>query len=223
MRDILESYSVNELKKEISKQNIKGYSKMKKSEIINLMMKHKDKFAYLKKKETKKKEEPKKKKEEQKPEPKKEMKKKEEPKPEPKKEMKKKEEPKKEMKKKEQPKTEMKKKEEFNIRKNILDFEEENKSWKQFLKDFKKGKSKFGRKIKPEEYEENKNELKKLLDETRILGNKLVSQDIKNESDYYKNLVKNFINERNKITRLYNKAQRRFNNLSYLLDYEKDK
>jgi len=75
MRDILQSYSVNELKKEISKQNIKGYSKMKKAEIINLMMKHKDKFTYLKKKEMKKKEEPKKK-EQPKPEPKKEKKKK---------------------------------------------------------------------------------------------------------------------------------------------------
>jgi len=53
MREILESYSSTELKKEISKTNIKGYSKMKKSEIVNLMLKNKDRFSHLKKKEKK--------------------------------------------------------------------------------------------------------------------------------------------------------------------------
>ena len=134
MRDILQSYSVNELKKEISKQNIKGYSKMKKAEIINLMMKHKDKFTYLKKKETKKKEQPKKK-EEQKPEPKKVMKKKEEPK----KVMKKKEEPKKEMKKKEEPKKKDEKlsdimKELENIEDKVFDKKFDLKNLKKIIK-----------------------------------------------------------------------------------------
>lgn len=46
---ILESHPVSVLKKEISKTNIKGYSKMKKSEIIDLMMKpeHKDRFHHI--------------------------------------------------------------------------------------------------------------------------------------------------------------------------------
>ena len=35
MKDILNSHSVSTLKKEISKTNIKGYSKMKKNEIVN--------------------------------------------------------------------------------------------------------------------------------------------------------------------------------------------
>jgi hypothetical protein len=52
-----------------------------------------------------------------------------------------------------------------------------------------------------------------------MLGNKLVKQDIRNESDFYKVLVKTFISERYKITRLYNKAKTKFNNLTYLLDY----
>ena len=120
-------------------------------------------------------------------------------------------------KKKEEPKKEEPK--QLDIQKNIVEFEEENKSWKQFLKDFKEGKTKFGTKIKPEDYEKNKIKLKKLLEKTEMLGNKLIKPDIRNESDFYKGLVKNFISERNKITRLYNKAKTRFNNLSYLLDY----
>jgi hypothetical protein len=55
MRDILNSYSASDLKKEISKYNkkvaIRGYSKMTKSELVNAMMKHQDTFNYLKKKE----------------------------------------------------------------------------------------------------------------------------------------------------------------------------
>jgi hypothetical protein len=48
-KKILESHPVSVLKKEISKTNIKGYSKMKKSEIIDLMMKpeHKDRFHHI--------------------------------------------------------------------------------------------------------------------------------------------------------------------------------
>jgi len=116
-------------------------------------------------------------------------------------------------------KEEPKKKEELDIQQDILSFEFENKNWKQFLKDFKMGKTKFGGKIKLEDYEKNKIKLKKLLEKTEKLGNKLVSQNIKNESDFYKGLVKTFISERNKITRIYNKAKTRFNNASYLLDY----
>ena len=66
--EILNSHSVSTLKKEISKTNIKGYSKMKKAEIISLMMKpeHSKRFSHIKikdktviKKEPKKEEKPK--------------------------------------------------------------------------------------------------------------------------------------------------------------------
>ena len=39
-REELESHPVTTLKKEISKTNIKGYSKMKKPEIVELMLKN---------------------------------------------------------------------------------------------------------------------------------------------------------------------------------------
>jgi len=54
MKDIFESHPVAVLKQEISKTNIKGYSKMKKAEVIELMMKNKDKFSYIKMAEKKK-------------------------------------------------------------------------------------------------------------------------------------------------------------------------
>ena len=49
-KEILNSYSVVELRKEVSKTNIKGYSKMKKSEVVELMMKpnNKPKFHHIK-------------------------------------------------------------------------------------------------------------------------------------------------------------------------------
>jgi len=52
-REILESYTVTDLRKEISKTNIKRYSSMKKSEVIELMKKpeHNSKFNHLKMKE----------------------------------------------------------------------------------------------------------------------------------------------------------------------------
>ena len=48
-RKILKSHPVSVLKKEISKTNIKGYSKMKKPELIDLMTKpeHADRFAHI--------------------------------------------------------------------------------------------------------------------------------------------------------------------------------
>ena len=55
MRDIFESHPVSVLKKEISKSNIKGYSKMKKKEVVDLMMKNKEKFSYIKMAEKKEK------------------------------------------------------------------------------------------------------------------------------------------------------------------------
>tara|TARA_Y100000004_G_scaffold50562_2_gene55775 strand:- start:792 stop:1409 length:618 start_codon:yes stop_codon:yes gene_type:complete len=57
-KETLQTYTINELKKEISKTNIKRYSTLKKNEVINLMLKkeHIDKFNHLKKKEPKKKE-----------------------------------------------------------------------------------------------------------------------------------------------------------------------
>ena len=49
-KEILTSYSVLELRKEVSKTNLKGYSKMKKSEVVELMMKpnNKPKFHHIK-------------------------------------------------------------------------------------------------------------------------------------------------------------------------------
>merc|ERR1711935_265836 len=47
MRETLNSHPTSTLKKEISKTNIKGYSKMKKAEIIELMMKNKDRFLHI--------------------------------------------------------------------------------------------------------------------------------------------------------------------------------
>ena len=47
-REILNSHPVSTLKKEISKTNIKGYSKMKKAEIVELMMKNKERFGHIK-------------------------------------------------------------------------------------------------------------------------------------------------------------------------------
>lgn len=55
MRDILNTYSATELKTEIKKYNaqfkaqmINGYSKMKKSELVDAILKKKDKFTHLK-------------------------------------------------------------------------------------------------------------------------------------------------------------------------------
>ena len=60
-REILNSHPISTLKKEISKTNVKGYSKMKKSEIVELMMKTPARFSHITMKEGKpKKEEPKK-------------------------------------------------------------------------------------------------------------------------------------------------------------------
>ena len=49
MKEILNSHPVANLKKEISKTNIKNYSKLKKAELVSLMMKHKDRFDHIKK------------------------------------------------------------------------------------------------------------------------------------------------------------------------------
>ena len=49
-REILNSHPVSTLKKEVAKTNIKGYSKMKKAEVVELMMKNKDKFGHIRKK-----------------------------------------------------------------------------------------------------------------------------------------------------------------------------
>jgi len=47
-REILGSHPASVLKKEISKTNIKGYSKMKKEELIELMMKNRERFGHIK-------------------------------------------------------------------------------------------------------------------------------------------------------------------------------
>tara|TARA_R110001632_G_scaffold11382_3_gene41149 strand:+ start:1553 stop:2476 length:924 start_codon:yes stop_codon:yes gene_type:complete len=56
-REELQSHPVTTLKKEISKTNIKGYSKMKKPEIVELMLKNKSRFHHIKMAEKKPKEE----------------------------------------------------------------------------------------------------------------------------------------------------------------------
>ena len=53
-REILNSHPISTLKKEISKTNIKGYSKMKKDEVVELMMKNKERFGHIKKAEKRK-------------------------------------------------------------------------------------------------------------------------------------------------------------------------
>jgi len=47
MEKILNSHTITTLKKEISKTNIKGYSKMKKAEIISLIMKYPERFKHI--------------------------------------------------------------------------------------------------------------------------------------------------------------------------------
>ena len=47
MEAILKSHPVARLKKEISKTNVKGYSKMRKAEVVSLMVKHKEKFGHI--------------------------------------------------------------------------------------------------------------------------------------------------------------------------------
>ena len=61
MKDILNSHPVAILKQEISKTNIKGYSRMRKAEIVKLMLKNKDKFSYIKMAEKKERKKPEKK------------------------------------------------------------------------------------------------------------------------------------------------------------------
>ena len=63
-RTILSSHPISYLKNEIRKQNIQGYSKLKKGEVVDLMLRHKPRFTHIKhnfnKKETLKKQTPKK-------------------------------------------------------------------------------------------------------------------------------------------------------------------
>ena len=47
-REILNSHTAPTLRKEISKTNIKGYSTMKKEQLIDVMMKHADRFQHIK-------------------------------------------------------------------------------------------------------------------------------------------------------------------------------
>jgi len=53
--DILNSHNLKTLRSEISKTNIKGYSKMKKAEVVSLMLKSKDKFMHIEMKDKKQK------------------------------------------------------------------------------------------------------------------------------------------------------------------------
>ena len=54
-KEILDSHPLKVLKSEIAKQNIKGYSNMKRSELTTLMLKHKEKFHHIKAAEKKEK------------------------------------------------------------------------------------------------------------------------------------------------------------------------
>ena len=47
-RIVLNSHPVSYLKQEIAKQNITGYSKLKKPAVVELMLKHKQKFNHIK-------------------------------------------------------------------------------------------------------------------------------------------------------------------------------
>ena len=51
--EVFNSHAVSTLKREISKHNIKGYSRLKKADIIKLMIFHKDMFGHIVKKEKK--------------------------------------------------------------------------------------------------------------------------------------------------------------------------
>ena len=48
MKDIFNSHPVSVLKKEISKTNVKKYSKLNKAEVVDLMMKNQDRFSHIK-------------------------------------------------------------------------------------------------------------------------------------------------------------------------------
>ena len=48
MEEILKSHPVKNLRMEIAKTNIKGYSKLKKAEVVKLMLKNKEKFKHIK-------------------------------------------------------------------------------------------------------------------------------------------------------------------------------
>ena len=48
LKEILNSHQVSTLKKEISKTNIKGYSKMKKNELVTIMLINSDRFKHIK-------------------------------------------------------------------------------------------------------------------------------------------------------------------------------
>ena len=47
-REILNSHPITNLKKEISKTNIRGYSKMTKAQLVDVMMKNKERFGHIK-------------------------------------------------------------------------------------------------------------------------------------------------------------------------------
>ena len=189
----LESHGVSTLKKEISKTNIKGYSKMKKPEIINLMLKNSDRFNHIQHKEKAQRKEP---------------------------------EPKKAVPKLKNSLT-LSNGESISLTKimnMVLSLEQLNKNYKIFLQDFKKGKTKFGRKIPLKEYKEELDKLKKQLNETDKVSRKastISDKTLKEEyTPQFKREVNNLISERNKIARLYNRYIRRYNGLDYLTDYE---
>ena len=48
MEEILKSHPLKNLRMEVSKTNIKGYSKMKKAEVIKLMLENGEKFKHIK-------------------------------------------------------------------------------------------------------------------------------------------------------------------------------
>lgn len=47
LKDVLKKMKVGELKKEISKTNIRGYSKLRKDEIIKMMLQYESRFMHL--------------------------------------------------------------------------------------------------------------------------------------------------------------------------------
>ncbi len=48
MREIFESHPLKSLRKEVAKTNIKGFSTMKKADLVNVMLRNVERFRYMK-------------------------------------------------------------------------------------------------------------------------------------------------------------------------------
>ena len=106
-----------------------------------------------------------------------------------------------------------------------LSAEQKNKHFKEFLVDFKRGRSKFGRKVALKEYKENLDDLKEKIDDNRdIVSAALASINDKKRRDMqskrFNDAISTLISESNKLRRLYNRYFIRYDRQIYLNDYE---